>query len=81
MILEEEGGVAKLAKKSSDLGNPARLTYESVALPLSYPGHSSSYARSELACTSIVLILCCGGGSWRRRETVQPRAGTRAPIR
>jgi hypothetical protein len=30
MILEEEGGVAKHAKKSSDFGNPARLTYESV---------------------------------------------------
>ena len=74
MILEDAGGVAKHAKKSSDLGNPTWLTYESVALPLSYPGNSSSYARSELECISIVLVLCCGGGSWRRREAVQPGA-------
>lgn len=38
MSLEDEGGVAKHAKNSSDLGNPGWLTYESVALPLSYPG-------------------------------------------
>jgi hypothetical protein len=67
MILEEEGGVAKRAKESSDLGNPARLTYESVALPLSYPGVSWQHPRAAQAniakATAVQVSRDPAGGS------------------
>jgi hypothetical protein len=38
--------------------NPRPTDYESVALPLSYPGFLGTYATGESDSTTVVLILC-----------------------
>src|SRR6185295_816297 len=79
-----EGGARRIGDSASSYRywsrgrelNPRPTDYESVALPLSYPGFSRSYGRNAVECTTVAEDLAEAGitaGSLGSRCSSRPR--------